>query len=297
MTKIANPIYDVVFKYLMSDNKIAKLMLSTIIGKEVNNLQFRDTEKRNDIDKSIKYHRLDFSAEILDETGKKEIVIIELQKIRLPADIVRFRRYLGEQYMNKENTYTGENEKGDPEVKAMPILSIYFLGYKLYKTDAPVVKINRKTIDIATNEPITEKTEFTESLTHDSFIIQIPYLKEKRRNDVEKLLAIFDQSYQDKEDYHALNLNEDDFPEKYREIIRRLVKANSEPDIRRKMDMEDDLVEEIRNKDLAIAKRDLAIEEQKKNLLETAKLLKQLKVDINTIIEKTGLSRDEIERI
>ncbi len=276
MTKIANPIYDVVFKYLLSDNKIAKLMLSTIIGKKVVKLQFRDTEKQTDLDKSIKYHRLDFSAEILDETGKKEVIIIELQKIRLPADIVRFRRYLGEQYMSKENTYTGENKKGDPEVKAMPILSIYFLGYEIYKTDAPVVKINRETIDIATNKPINEKTEFTESLTHDSFIIQIPYLKEKRRNDVEKLLAIFDQSHKDEKDYHALNLNEEDFPEKYREIIRRLVKANSEPDIRRKMDLEDDLVEEIRNKDLAIAKRDLALEEKDRIIKELQEKLNKL---------------------
>jgi len=28
--QIANPIYDVVFKYLMEDNKIAKLIISTI---------------------------------------------------------------------------------------------------------------------------------------------------------------------------------------------------------------------------------------------------------------------------
>ncbi len=318
MTKIANPIYDVVFKYLMSDNKIAKLMLSTIIGKEVINLTFRDTEKRTDLDKSIKYHRLDFSAEILDDNNNKQIVIIELQKIRLPADIVRFRRYLGEQYMSKENTYLGTNEKGDPEIKAIPIISIYFLGYELYKIDAPVLKINRETIDIATNEKIEEKTEFTECLTHDSFIIQIPYLKEKRRSELEKLLSIFDQTNKETNDTHVLNINEENFPEKYREIIRRLVKANSEPEIRRKMDLEDDLVEEIRNKDLAIkrrdkkiaekdekiaekdekiAERDEKIAEKDEKLLETAKLLKNLKVDIEIIIQKTGLSRKEIDKI
>ncbi len=297
MIKIANPIYDVVFKYLMSDNKIAKLMLSTIIGKEVVTLQFRDTEKRTDLDKSIKYHRLDFSAEIMDNNNKKQIVIIELQKIRLPADILRFRRYLGEQYMSKENTYTGTNEKGDPETKAMPIISIYFLGYKLYKTKAPVIKINKEIIDIATNEKIEEANEFTESLTHDSIIISIPYLKERRRNDIEKLLAIFDQSDKEANDNQVINLNEDDFPEKYRDVVRRLVKANSEPEIRRKMDMEDDLIDEIRNKDLAIKRRDDEIAEHYKKHLETAKLLKQLKVDIETIIEKTGLSYDEIERV
>ena len=35
VTLIANPIYDVVFKYLMEDNAIAKLMVSSIIGEEV----------------------------------------------------------------------------------------------------------------------------------------------------------------------------------------------------------------------------------------------------------------------
>jgi len=304
MTKIANPIYDVVFKYLMSDNKIAKLMLSTIIGKEVINLTFRDTEKRTDLDKSIKYHRLDFSAEILDDNNNKQIVIIELQKIRLPADIVRFRRYLGEQYMSKENTYLGTNEKGDPEIKAIPIISIYFLGYELYKINVPVLKINRETIDIATNKKIEEKTEFTECLTHDSFIIQIPYLKDKRRSELEKLLSIFDQTNKETNDTHVLNINEENFPEKYREIIRRLVKANSEPEIRRKMDLEDDFVEEIRNKDLAIkrrdekiAEKDEKIAEKDEKLLETAKLLKNLKVDIEIIIQKTGLSRKEIDKI
>jgi hypothetical protein len=268
MTKIANPIYDVVFKYLMSDNKIAKLMLSTIIGKEVISLQFRDTEKKTDLDKSIKYHRIDFSAEILDEKNEKQVVIIELQKIRLPADIVRFRRYLGEQYMSKENTYLRANEKGDPEIKAIPIINIYFLGYELYKIDAPVIKINRETIDIATNQKIDEKTEFTECLSHDSFIIQIPYLREKRRNDLEKLLAIFDQSYLETTDQHILNLKDEDYPEKYKEIVRLLLKAISEPEIRRKMDLEDDLVEEIRNKDLAIKRRDEELAKKDEKLAE-----------------------------
>ena len=32
---IANPIYDVVFKFLMEDAKIAKLLLSSIIGENI----------------------------------------------------------------------------------------------------------------------------------------------------------------------------------------------------------------------------------------------------------------------
>ncbi|MEA3446301.1 MAG: hypothetical protein U9R19_16400 [Bacteroidota bacterium] len=288
MTKIANPIYDVVFKYLMSDNKIAKLMLSTIIGKKVSKLEFRDTERKTDLDKSIKYHRLDFTAEIIDTDGQRQVIIIELQKIRLPADILRFRRYLGEQYMNKENTYIGENKDGDPERKGIQLLSIYFLGYKLYQNQAPVIKINREVIDNATGEKIDEKNEFVDCLTHNSFIIQIPYLKENRRNETEILLSIFDQTLKIKEDEHILNIREEDFPEKYRPIIRRLLKAISEPGIRRKMDNEDDLIEEIYHKDLAIAKRDLMIEnkdkqldENQKQLDEKEKIIKELKKQLD----------------
>jgi len=35
---IANPIYDVVFKYLLEDNKVAKLFLSAIIGENISDV-------------------------------------------------------------------------------------------------------------------------------------------------------------------------------------------------------------------------------------------------------------------
>ncbi len=44
MVQIANPIYDVVFKYLMKDEKVARLLLSAIIGKDIISLEFRPTE-------------------------------------------------------------------------------------------------------------------------------------------------------------------------------------------------------------------------------------------------------------
>ena len=65
---------------------------------------------------------------------------------------------------------------------ALPIISLYFLGHKLDNTDAPVVKVNRQYIDLADNSELSIREEFIESLTHDSYIIQIPQLKKKRRN-------------------------------------------------------------------------------------------------------------------
>ncbi|MBU0766111.1 MAG: hypothetical protein KJ607_14910 [Bacteroidetes bacterium] len=40
--KIANPIYDVVFKYLMNDNRVAKLLLSSILEKEIVELEEKE---------------------------------------------------------------------------------------------------------------------------------------------------------------------------------------------------------------------------------------------------------------
>jgi hypothetical protein len=48
---IANPIYDVVFKFLMEDAKIAKLLLSSIIGENIEELSFLPQEFVSDINK------------------------------------------------------------------------------------------------------------------------------------------------------------------------------------------------------------------------------------------------------
>jgi hypothetical protein len=42
--QIANPIYDIVFKYMMEDNAVAKLLLSSIIGNEVTYLDSNPQE-------------------------------------------------------------------------------------------------------------------------------------------------------------------------------------------------------------------------------------------------------------
>ena len=245
MVQIANPIYDVVFKYLMNDEKVAKLLLSAIIGREVVSLEFRPTEHHFPVGEVLMVMRMDFSARILDEHGNQELIILELQKAKLATDIMRFRRYLGEQYGNKENVVR-EPATEYPYRKALPILSIYFLGHTLEHVKAPVVRVNRRYIDAATGEQIHEKEEFIESLTHDSIIIQIPYLEGRRRTELEQLLSLFDQSGQTG-DPHFLTINEDELPERYRPLLRRLQKAIADPVVRETMEAEDDLIEEFRD--------------------------------------------------
>jgi hypothetical protein len=287
MVQIANPIYDVVFKYLMNDEKVARLLLSAIIGKEVVSLEFRPTEHHFPVGELLAVLRMDFMARIVQEDGTQELVILELQKAKMASDIMRFRRYLGEQYSNKENVVR-EPEDEHPYRKALPILSIYFLGHKLDHTTAPVVRVNRIYIDAATGEEILEKEEFIESLTHDSIIIQIPYLKGRRRNELEQLLSLFDQSNKT-DDPHFLIINEEEVPERYRPLVRRLQKAQADPVIWQTMDAEDDLIEEfkdyqrlisakeaiIKAKDQLIEKKSMVIEEKEKTIGEKEKTIEE----------------------
>ena len=83
MIEIANPIYDVVFKYLMKDEKLAKLLLSAIIGKEVVGLKLRPTEHSLSVSETLTVLRLDFRARIVDREGRQELVLIELQKAKI----------------------------------------------------------------------------------------------------------------------------------------------------------------------------------------------------------------------
>ena len=69
--QIANPIYDVVFKYLMEDKKIAKLFLSTIIEEEIVTIDFLPKEQTLFMEKgSLTVQKMDFSAKIKTENGE-----------------------------------------------------------------------------------------------------------------------------------------------------------------------------------------------------------------------------------
>ena len=250
--QIANPIYDVVFKYMMEDAKVAKLLISSIISEEIEELKFRPQEFATEIEKEsisnkpgiLTVYRIDFTASIKTKEGLKN-VIIEIQKAKFATDIMRFRRYLEEQYANSDNTQT-ITVNNAPRKSGIPLISIYFLGHQLDHTDAGVVGVKRCYTDLITGKPIKTKESFIESLTHDSYIIQIPKLTQKRRNELEILLSVFDQSSRVEPYHHILNIREDDYPKKYSHLIRRLQKAVSDSEMKKRMDFEDGMLDDLK---------------------------------------------------
>lgn len=298
MVQIANPIYDVVFKYLMRDEKLAKLLLSAIIGEEVIGLTLRPTEHHFPLGHNLMVLRMDFSARIRYANGEEQLVILELQKAKLATDIMRFRRYLGEQYKNKNNVVQ-ESAEEYASHKALPILSIYFLGHKLEHVEAPVIRVNRQYIDAATGEVLEGKETFIESLTHDSIIIQIPYLNGQRRNELEQLLSLFDQS-SITNDRHFLNIDESDVPKRYRPLLRRLQQAIAEPQVREVMDAEDELIEEfkdyqriIADKEIELTRKEIEISQKEEMISRKEEVISQKEEMISQ--KEEVISQKEVE--
>nr|VFK06787.1 MAG: PD-(D/E)XK nuclease family transposase [Candidatus Kentron sp. LPFa]VFK33218.1 MAG: PD-(D/E)XK nuclease family transposase [Candidatus Kentron sp. LPFa] len=271
--QIANPIYDVVFKHLLEDNDIARLLVATILGREVVEISPLPQEKTIPIEKRrFTVYHLDYAARIRKPDGGYEQVIIEIQKAKFPADIMRFRRYLGNQYERKENTFTVRID-GKEQERPLPIVAIYFLGYPLDQLRAPVIQVARQCYDITTGERLSGREEFIESLTHDAFIIQIPSLRKECKTDLEQLLTLFDQRRATRDDDHILEMDDTAYPEKYQPLVRLLNRAISNEEIRDTMDAEDEILRDFENLERHIDRQDEIIEEQGKTIEEKGKAL------------------------
>ncbi|MDR2765193.1 MAG: hypothetical protein LBB90_09225, partial [Tannerella sp.] len=228
--------------------------------------------------------RFDFSAKISVPGGGYKTVLIELQKAKLASDIMRFRRYLGLHYQNPNNTYGNG--------KARQIYCIFLLGYDICIPEYPVIRVDYNGRDGTTGEALEVENEFIRSLHHRSWIIQIDQLKKRRRSDVEKLLSIFDQENRT-QNHHILNVNEEEFPEIYRPVIRRLRMAYESEDIQVEMEMEDDFLKEIQDRERLIAEQDKALEESRKVIEDRDKTIKESK----KVIEDRGKALEESKKI
>ena len=263
---IANPIYDVVFKYLLEDVEIARELMSTILGEEVLSLEVKPQETATEkTGGGISILRFDFKAIIKKKNGEQNKVLIELQKAKKAFDVMRFRRYLGDNYRKEDDV---RNDKGEPEKLPLPIITIYFLGFPLNSIQSGVVKINREYRDVVTQEILDIKEDFVELLTHDSYLIQVRKLPLKARTKLEKVLQVFSPIYQTTNDQHQLDFQGDTDDPLIKKMLDRLGRAIANEEIRDNMDVEDEL-ERIFDREMKklAAEKDEIIAEKEAQLL------------------------------
>ena len=241
---IVNPLYDHAFKYLMQNERFAKRILEVILDEEIETLSLSAQETVvPDEKRYLTLFRLDFKAVIKTPDGQGRTVLIELQKSKFETDIVRFRNYLGTNYISsptkKELSEEIENkDEKKIENSIFPIVTIYFLGYKLNDLPYLAVRVKRKVLNASDGSEIETQSVFVNHLTHESHILQIRRLPEHRRTRLERFLTIFNQTWIADKNY-ILNLEE--IPEEFADIANYLERPILDADFRRRLEAEEEI--------------------------------------------------------
>lgn len=296
---IANPIYDNVFKFLMEDLEIAKGVISTIINTEIDHLSFQAQESITRIDNKFSFYHLDFVARIRQQDCSYKTVLIELQKTNLPNDIMRFRKYLGEKYRDEDEVIL---DNGKVKQGPIPIINIYLLGFYLSKTLPAVIKVDRRYIDVIHGTEITERNEFIECLSHDSYVIQIPALQIELKSRLEYVLSIFMQENFINKENHLKDYRYETEDTLMKKILRKLSTAAGNRDFLRQMEVEElayrdydilrttietsekriqEMETILQEKETEIQENKTAIQEKERQLLERERRIKELQEKLN----------------
>ena len=248
--RIANPMYDAAFKYLMDDDASARLLVGAVLDEEVESLQPLPQERAARPEPApasgeppsgelLTVRRVDFAATVRTASGDRLRVLVEVQKARFTDEVMRFREYLGRHYADRENY----DEGPDGRRRHRPLRAIYILGECLPRTEATVLKVSREYLDAVTGQRLADREEFVEALSHDCWVVQVPLLAARRRTDLERLLSVFDQALQVPGNRKLLEVGERQVPERYAPVLRRLEGAAASVEVADSMALEDEVSE------------------------------------------------------
>lgn len=290
---IANPIYDVVFKRLMENDKVVKFFIGTLFDQVIETIEVKPQEfTHTDKPTGIALFRLDFIATIRTETGEYKKVLIEIQKAKKEIDLMRFRNYLAEQY-KKQDKINDENV-------ALPITTIYILGFTLPEITSACIKVERIYKDLINQTVIEQKSDFIEKLTHDSYVVQVERITNRFQTRLDKLLSIFEQSnfIDDTEtikDYqHTPDIEE------LKTMTDILHYVGTEPKERKQIETEQEAWrtinamftepyrKELKEKEKELKEKEETIKEQKEALKEKDEALKARDRMIRELLKKIG---------
>ena len=300
MLTIANPIYDTVFKYLMEDERIARTILSALLKEDIVKVEVRPHEYTNGQKELMSIFRIDFGATIRKADGGEQLVLIELQKSWLPTETLRFRQYLGVHYQNPKNIVADS-----PDRHAIPMVAVYLLGHTVGVIEEPVIYVRNQTFDYD-DQPITHglPNQFIDSLSHNSIIVQIPRLRGKINNRLEKVLSIFDQQRVSPDSQHYLSLDDATFDEAdtdMQPILHRLMKAALSVEMRQDMNVEDEYYSIIKEQEGKLYGMEKDLAEKETLLAEKETLLAekdgQLAEKDGQLAEKDGQLRQLVKML
>ena len=240
--RIANPMYDAAFKYLMDDDASARLLVGAVLGEEIESLEPLPQERSVRASppsvpgeptpaELFTVRRVDFAATVRTASGDRLRVLVEVQEC-------------------------------------------------LPHTTATVLRVAREYLDGITGQRLADREEFVEALSHDCWVVQVPLLASRRRTDLERLLSVFDQERQVAGERGVLEIDERELPERYAPVLRRLAGATASEEVADSMALEDEITETwgrmMRERDVALAEKDTAVADKDAALARAAELERRL---------------------
>ena len=273
---IANPIYDVVFKRLMENERVAKFFIGTLLNQKIESLSLKPQEfTYTDKLAGIAVFRLDFIAIIRTENGAQKKILIEIQKAKNEIDLMRFRNYLAEQYKKKDTI----NE----EKVVLPITTIYILGFKLREIETACIHVERQYRDMINESILTKRSDFIERLTHDSYVVQVRRITKRYQSRLDKLLSVFEQDNFVDETEITKEYKHDPDDEDVRVMTEILHHSGTDPKTREEIEVEREAWRTVNamfeEKEKAFIKKledkDKKLEEQRRLIAELERKLKE----------------------
>ena len=243
MAHVVNPIYDTVFKYIMQDEKVAKVLIGNILKTKVVSIQMNNNEYAAMLPDGKKVFKLDFSATILDKAGKQQLVHIEVQKALEEGEIMRFRHYLGAIYMDATKKYQEiiSNPKTNEQITVehpLPIHTIYILGHTLGDGLSESVMHGENIFKDQDGNiiQIPENNDYINGLTHTVTFVIAPLTKKNVKTHLDRLLSIFSDCEPNKEEIEIDEYFDDS--DDYRTLMKALQKASVDKQLRGNLELE-----------------------------------------------------------
>jgi hypothetical protein len=344
---IPNPIYDVVFRYLMADYDSALIVLSTLTNEKIIKLHLEPLthpEKKKvsiktpNAEQEISLFHLDFTATVELKDGSEELIMIELQKASEPGDIFRFKRYISKNFQHKR-----QEELKNYQLKTISLIDrpirlvpIFILNFRIEnEINDLLIKVNRSKIGVFKNETLKQHNDFIDHLSYDMLVIQLPnlqniteedYLTDEYKQKLYALLKLFDQKEQFKDNEHRLRVMRRLLPGFLERVVNRLQAADRDnPDLEEAMLAEDEILKLLQRKEneiayfkeelgqakeeLGQAKEELGqtkeelgqtkeeLDQAKDVILNFASMLKSMGIATAEIVNRTGLSAEQIEAL
>jgi len=308
---IPNPIYDVVFRYIMEDPDSATIILETLLGVSITDLRFEPQQFTKRVETTIKGEYLtlchvDFSATIELPNNEKEVVIIEVQKASLQTDIVRFRRYLSH---HLQRTYTTKRailhtDKQEEIEIACRIVPIFILNFSIeHEIDDLVIHSKMENYGVFTKLRLKQKYDFFQKLGYDMLVVQLPNIQKVNEHEqcgneytkkLYQLLLLFSQENYHDNNKHRLRILKKLFPAFLSRVIERLKSAQgSNPQLEDDMLMEDLYLNELQRKTNHVALLEESLNEKMETIKEKDKVLEQKDRDLE-LKDKALEQKDKI---